>query len=190
MRWRKSCTDCTLSCRHNMEIRENEFDADAFMLLWNAVWDGCPSREQVTAALAHSIYRAAVYDGNRIVGMARMIGDMGLCYYIKDVIVRPAYQGQGIGRKLVETCIQKLKDDMKPGYIKDVIVHPDYQGRGVGRMLIETMLTFIRTHGVPGTDIAVELCAMPDKMAFYEKFGFAANEAQRMRLMCRAEEMT
>ena len=154
MRWRKSCTDCTLSCRHNMEIRENEFDADAFMLLWNAVWDGCPSREQVTAALAHSIYRAAVYDGDRIVGMARMIGDLGMCYYIKDVIV-----------------------------------HPDYQGRGVGRMLIETMLTFIRTHGVPGTDIAVELCAMPDKMAFYEKFGFAANEAQRMRLMCRAEGM-
>ena len=138
-----------------MEIRENEFDADAFMLLWNAVWDGCPSREQVTAALAHSIYRAAVYDGDRIVGMARMIGDFGLCYYIKDVIV-----------------------------------HPDYQGRGVGRMLIETMLTFIRTHGVPGTDIAVELCAMPDKMPFYAKFGFAANEAQRMRLMCRAEGMT
>ena len=155
MHSQRSCTDCTLSCRHNMEIRENEFDADAFMLLWNAVWDGCPSREQVTAALAHSIYRAAVYDGDRIIGMARMIGDLGMCYYIKDVIV-----------------------------------HPDYQGRGVGRMLIETMLTFIRTHGVPGTDIAVELCAMPDKMAFYEKFGFAANEARRMRLMCRAEGMT
>ena len=155
MRSQRSCTDCTLSCRHNMEIRENEFSADAFMLLWNSVWDGCPSREQVTAALAHSIYRAAVYDGGRIVGMARMIGDLGMCYYIKDVIV-----------------------------------HPDYQGRGVGRMLIETMLTFIRTHGVPGTDIAVELCAMPDKMAFYAKFGFAANEAQRMRLMCRAEGMT
>ena len=155
MRWRKSCTDCTLSCRHNMEIRENEFGADAFMLLWNAVWDGCPSREQVQLALEHSIFRAAVYDGDRIIGMARMIGDLGMCYYIKDVIV-----------------------------------HPDYQGRGVGRMLIETMLTFIRTHGVPGTDIAVELCAMPDKMPFYAKFGFAANEAQRMRLMCRAEGMT
>ena len=155
MRSQRSCTDCTLSCRRNMEIRENEFGADAFMLLWNAVWDGCPSREQVTAALAHSIYRAAVYDGDRIIGMARMIGDLGMCYYIKDVIV-----------------------------------HPDYQGRGVGRMLIETMLAFIRTHGVPGTEIAVELCAMPDKMAFYEKFGFAANEAQRMRLMCRAEGMT
>lgn len=26
------------------------------------------------------------------------------------------YRGQGIGRKLVESCIEKLKSDMKPGY--------------------------------------------------------------------------
>ena len=135
-----------------MEIRENEFDAEAFMSLWNSVWDGCPSREQISTALAHSIYRAAVYDGGTIVGMARMIGDLGLCYYIKDVVVRP-----------------------------------EYQGRGIGRMLIDALLKYIRENGVPGTDIAVELCAMPDKMPFYEKFGFRANEAQRLRLMYRAE---
>ena len=32
------------------------------------------------------------------------------------MVVRPEYQGQGIGRKLVESCIAKLKNDMKPGY--------------------------------------------------------------------------
>ena len=35
---------------------------------------------------------------------------------LSDVIVDSAYQGQGIGRKLVESCIIKLKKDMKPGY--------------------------------------------------------------------------
>ncbi|HBI85415.1 MAG TPA: N-acetyltransferase [Ruminococcus sp.] len=135
-----------------LELRENSFDAADFCTLWNAVWDGCPSREQVQLALDHSIYRAAVYDGEKIVGMARMIGDFGLCYYIKDVIV-----------------------------------HPDYQGRGIGRMLMEALLRFIRENGVSGTEIAAELCAMPDKMPFYAKFGFRANEAQRMRLMYRAE---
>ena len=78
--------------------------------------------------------------------MARMIGDMGLCYYIKDVVVAPSYQGMGIGR-----------------------------------MLIDELLAFIREHCVSGTTIAVELCAMPDKMPFYEKLGFTNNEAQRMR---------
>ena len=50
-------------------------------------------------------------------------------------------------------------------------------------MLIDELLKFISENGVKGTDIFVELCAMPDKIPFYEKFGFSANEAQRLRMM-------
>ncbi|MBO4886713.1 MAG: GNAT family N-acetyltransferase [Firmicutes bacterium] len=64
----------------------------------------------------------------------------------------------------------------------------EYQGQGLGRRLIDELLTYINEHGVPGTQIAVELCAMPDKIHFYEKFGFAANEAQRLRLMYQVED--
>lgn len=138
-----------------LEIRHNDFDADAFVSLWSSVWDGCPSREQAALAIENSIDRVGVYDGSKIVAVARMIGDRGMCYYIKDVIV-----------------------------------HPAYQGRGIGKMMIGELLQFIRENGVPGTDIAVELCAMPDKMPFYTKFGFEANEAQRMRMMLRAGETT
>ena len=137
--------------KSDLDIRYNDFDADAFISLWNAVWDGAPAKEQVQLALEHSIFRVGIYDGDRIVAMARMIGDLGLCYYIKDVIV-----------------------------------HPDYQGRGLGNVLMTHLLRFIGEHGVQGTEIAVELCAMPDKMPFYAKHGFAANEAQRMRRMLRA----
>ncbi len=83
----------------------------------------------------------------------RLIGTMGLCYYIKDVIV-----------------------------------HPDYQGKGVGRLLIDELLKYINEHGVSDTHIFVELCAMPDKIPFYEKFGFSANEAQRLRMMYHVEK--
>ena len=138
---------------NNLTIRENTFTAAEFIALWESVWSGAPAFEQVDTALKHSIFRVGIYDGERLVAMARMIGDLGLCYYIKDVIV-----------------------------------HPEYQARGVGRILLSRLLPFIRENGVPGTDIAVELCAMPDKMPFYAKFGFAANEAQRMRLMLRAGE--
>ena len=136
-----------------LTIRENTFTAAEYIELWNAVWDGAPAFEQVEKALANSVYRVGIYDGDKIAAMARMIGDLGLCYYIKDVVVRP-----------------------------------EYQGKGVGRMLMERLLAFISANGVPGTDIAVELCVMPDKMPFYAKFGFAANEAQRMLIMYRAGE--
>ena len=80
-----------------LEIRHNDFDADAFVSLWSSVWDGCPSREQAALAIENSIDRVGVYDGSKIVAVARMIGDRGMCYYIKDVIVHPAYQGRDAG---------------------------------------------------------------------------------------------
>ena len=50
------------------------------------------------------------------------------------------------------------------------------------------LLKFINENGVSDTHIFVELCAMPDKIPFYEKFGFAANEAQRLRIMYPVEK--
>ena len=130
----------------NLNIKHNELTAEEFILLWESVWGNGPSPEQTQLAMDHTLFRVSVFDGDTIIAMARVIGDLGLDYYIKDVVVRPEYQGQGIGR-----------------------------------LMINEILKFINDHGVPGTDIFVELCAMPDKIPFYEKFGFSANEAQRLR---------
>ena len=131
---------------NNLNIKHNELTAEEFILLWESVWGKGPSPEQTQLAMEHTLFRVSVFDGSTIIAMARVIGDLGLDYYIKDVVVRPEYQGQGIGR-----------------------------------LMIGEILKFINDHGVPGTDIFVELCAMPDKIPFYEKFGFSANEAQRLR---------
>ena len=128
-------------------IRHNELTAEQFIELWETVWGQGPSPEQTRLAMEHTLFRVSVFDGDRIIAMARMHGDMGLDYYIKDVVVRPEYQKQG-----------------------------------VGRLLIEELLRFVQENGIPGTSIFVELCAMPDKIPFYEKFGFDANEAQRLKL--------
>ena len=58
----------------------------------------------------HTLFRVSVFDGKQIVGMARVIGDMGLCYYIKDVVVLPEYQGKGIGSNMVKRLIQYVKE--------------------------------------------------------------------------------
>lgn len=133
---------------NDLIIKHNELSADEFIHLWESVWGQGPTLEQTKLAMDNTLFRVSVFDGGKIIGMARVIGDMGLCYYIKDVIVLP-----------------------------------EYQGRGVGRKLIEELLKYVDEHGVPDTQIFVELCAMPDKIPFYEKFGFSANEAQRLRIM-------
>ncbi len=134
---------------NNLTIKHNELTAEEFISLWESVWDGAPSLEQTKLAMQHTIFRVSIYDRDKAIAMARMIGDMGLCYYIKDVVVRPEYQGKGIGRKL-----------------------------------INELLKFVNDNGIKGTQVFVELAAVPDKMPFYEKLGFTTNEAQRLKMMC------
>ena len=133
---------------NGLTLKYNELNAEEFIDLWESVWNNAPSVEQTKLALDNTIFRISVFDNDRIVAMARMIGDLGLNYYIKDVVVRP-----------------------------------EYQHKGIGRLMINELLKYIDENGIKDTDIFVELCAMPDKIPFYEKFGFSANEAQRLKLM-------
>ena len=75
---------------HHWTVQYNTLTAAEFIRLWESVWDGAPTREQVQLALAHTLFRVAVYDGEQVIGMARMLGDLGMNYYIKDVVVLPA----------------------------------------------------------------------------------------------------
>lgn len=130
-----------------LKIKYNELTAEQFIELWETVWGDGSTLEQTELAMKHTLFRVSIWDDDKIVAMARMNGDMGLNYYIKDVVVRP-----------------------------------EYQKGGIGRMLINELLKFINDNGVKGTDVFVELCAVPDKIPFYEKFGFEANEAQRLKI--------
>ena len=86
----------------DLKIKYNELTAEQFIELWETVWGDGPSLEQTRLAMKHTIFRVSIWDGDCIVAMARMNGDMGLNYYIKDVVVRPEYQGKGIGRILID----------------------------------------------------------------------------------------
>ena len=44
-----------------------------------------------------------------IVGMARVVGDGGLVYYIQDMIVKPEYQRQGIGKSLMNKVLEYFR---------------------------------------------------------------------------------
>lgn len=41
-------------------------------------------------------------DGGRLVGISRAITDYSFCCYLSDLAVDRAYQGQGIGKKLID----------------------------------------------------------------------------------------
>ena len=89
-----------------LTVKYNELSAEEFIGLWEMVWGQAPSLEQTRLAMEHTLFRVSVFDGDTIIGMARVIGGMGLDYYIKDVVVRPGYQRNGIGRLLIDELMK------------------------------------------------------------------------------------
>lgn len=91
-------------------VKYNELTAEEFILLWESVWGNGPSLEQTKLAMAHTLFRVSFYEDGNVFAMARMIGDMGLDYYIKDVVVKPEYQGKGYGRKLIDELMKFINE--------------------------------------------------------------------------------
>lgn len=58
--------------------------------------------DTVRDCLPRSLCIVCAFDGDRLVGTGRVVGDGGLCFYIQDVIVLKEYQGRGIGAGIME----------------------------------------------------------------------------------------
>jgi ribosomal protein S18 acetylase RimI-like enzyme len=69
-----------------------------------------PYREEVIAdSLPNSLYCLCALIDGQTVGMARIIGDGGMVYYIQDVIVLPEYQRRGIGTHMMDLVMEYLR---------------------------------------------------------------------------------
>ena len=71
--------------------------------------------EEAAEGLKHS-HVVCVRDKEKAVAVGRVLWDHGYAVLLTDVIVDPEYQRQGLGRLVVETCIQHVKEQLKPGY--------------------------------------------------------------------------
>lgn len=93
-----------------MEIRRDTLTPELFLALYQSVgWDP-PCLEQVTIALRNTLASFTCYDGELPVGMARLIGDGGMSFYIKDFAVIPSRQGKGVGKLLMEEMEKFIRE--------------------------------------------------------------------------------
>ena len=94
----------------------DQITAEEYMNLRKMVgWVQFPL-EEAQACIDNAYMVQCVRDDDKAIGVVRLLWDGGYIAFLSDVIVDPEYQRQGIGRKLVEACINRLKKDMKPGY--------------------------------------------------------------------------
>ncbi|NQQ33588.1 GNAT family N-acetyltransferase [Streptococcus suis] len=87
--------------------QDPQLDFQAVLDLYDSVgWTGYTNRpDMLHQALEHSLFVLAAFDGNRLVGLLRAVGDGHSIVFIQDILVLPTYQRQGIGRHLLEQAI-------------------------------------------------------------------------------------
>ena len=79
-----------------------------FNILTDSVGWGTRDESVVEKALANSLYCLGAFDGDKLIGFARIIGDETIFLYIQDVMVMPEYQGQKVGTGIMEKLIEKI----------------------------------------------------------------------------------
>lgn len=67
-------------------------------------------------ALRNSTYLVCAYDSKKLVGFGRLVSDGVVHAMIYEMIVDPAYQGQGIGTEV----LKRLVDYCRRAHIRDI----------------------------------------------------------------------
>jgi predicted GNAT family N-acyltransferase len=88
---------------------------DCDMLRTSAGWPKMHS-EQITTGLENSPFIIVAKDGNKTVGMARLVSDGGYVVFIVDVLVLPEYQRNGIGKTMMKKIMEYINNKLKDGY--------------------------------------------------------------------------
>lgn len=74
---------------------------------WTAYTANPPKLE---AALKNSLKLWTAWDDERLVGLARVVGDNCCIVYIQDILVLKAYQGAGLGSTFLKRILDCYKD--------------------------------------------------------------------------------
>jgi GNAT superfamily N-acetyltransferase len=67
--------------------------------------------EAAEVSLSRSLFMITIRDENKLIGMGRVIGDLGCFIQIVDIAVHPDYHGQKLGRVIMENIMEFIKRD-------------------------------------------------------------------------------
>ena len=87
-----------------MEYCENSLTYQDYVSLRSTVGWNNFAEEQVSRSISNSVYSVTVINNREAIAMGRLIGD-GIYYLIVDIVVKPEFQGRGIGSKVIDMLL-------------------------------------------------------------------------------------
>nr|VFK30137.1 MAG: Acetyltransferase (GNAT) domain-containing protein [Candidatus Kentron sp. MB]VFK35178.1 MAG: Acetyltransferase (GNAT) domain-containing protein [Candidatus Kentron sp. MB]VFK77111.1 MAG: Acetyltransferase (GNAT) domain-containing protein [Candidatus Kentron sp. MB] len=71
--------------------------------------------DTIERSLEKSVYCICVEYDNELIGLGRVVGDGGVCFYIHDVIVLPKFRRKGIGEGIFEHFMKYFSQNATKG---------------------------------------------------------------------------
>ncbi|WP_160035074.1 GNAT family N-acetyltransferase [Paenibacillus sp. An7] len=79
------------------------------------------SREGAKKGLPSTLFAVSLMEGERLMGMGRVVGDGGLQFLVCDIAVHPDKQGQGYGKKIMKEIKCYIDKQVPAGGIVSLI---------------------------------------------------------------------
>jgi ribosomal protein S18 acetylase RimI-like enzyme len=94
----------------DITFTENIPEKHAYYNLFKTTgWQTTAEAADLMLALHNSWLTLSVYDQEYLVGFGRVVSDGVMYAMVYDLIVRPEYQGKGIGKAILEKLINRCK---------------------------------------------------------------------------------
>jgi len=93
---------------------ENVLSAQQFLNLRESVGFRVIDEVQAGKAIENGLYNVIAKDGDKVVGMGRLVGDGYVYWYVQDVIIDPEYQGKGIGKEIMRYLTEYIENNSIP----------------------------------------------------------------------------
>jgi GNAT superfamily N-acetyltransferase len=116
--------------------------AEYEMLVRAVGWGRHANLVAAPAVLENTVFSVMAVEGNRVVGMARVIGDRATAFYVQDVMVLPDRQRQGIGTALMEAVMSFFRRETP-------------RQSSIGLFTGRNLAGFYGRHGFEGPDTAL-----------------------------------
>jgi GNAT superfamily N-acetyltransferase len=100
--------------RPTIQIKvKNDLPFDQLLALYESVgWYAYINEErrsELQMAVQNSTYVVSAWNGDTLIGLARGLSDDSSIFFLQDILVRPDFQRQGIGKQLLMNCLERFK---------------------------------------------------------------------------------
>lgn len=135
--------------------RVSEVDEEDLRLLYASVgWEAYTTDPAALArAIANSSYVVVARVNGQLIGLARGLSDDVSIFYLQDILVRPDWQHQGIGKQLLASCLQRFAHVRQKVLLTDDLPaqHRFYESMGysdTGQIASANLHAFVRMEGL------------------------------------------